>query len=312
MYPESPSEGNRWPRRGAGGKLAALRGPCNSPRVKIGLFGINFGLAANVETMLGLARAAEQAGLDSVWTGEHVVLPSPRVPPSPAEPETPMLDPAVALAYVAAETTRIRLGTGVIILPQRNPIVLAKELASVDVVSRGRLIFGLGSGYLEPEFRAIGAPFSQRGAVTDEAIRVLKALWTMERPAFEGRFFRFAGIDAYPRPVQRPHPPIVVGGMSEFGARRAARFGNGWYGFLTDLEATRRSLGWIRGFIAEGLRPPDLGEVEISVTPPPPVTADSVKQYEDLGVHRLIPVLRARTLDDGLRQVEQLGKLVAG
>lgn len=296
----------------AGGKLAALRGPCNSPRVKIGLFGINFGLAANVETMLGLARAAEQAGLDSVWTGEHVVLPSPRVPPSPAEPETPMLDPAVALAYVAAETTRIRLGTGVIILPQRNPIVLAKELASVDVVSRGRLIFGLGSGYLEPEFRAIGAPFSQRGAVTDEAIRVLKALWTMERPAFEGRFFRFAGIDAYPRPVQRPHPPIVVGGMSEFGARRAARFGNGWYGFLTDLEATRRSLGWIRGFIAEGLRPPDLGEVEISVTPPPPVTADSVKQYEDLGVHRLIPVLRARTLDDGLRQVEQLGKLVAG
>ena len=312
MYPESPSEGNRWPRRGAGGKLAALRGPCNSPRVKIGLFGINFGLAANVETMLGLARAAEQAGLDSVWTGEHVVLPSPRVPPSPAEPETPMLDPAVALAYVAAETTRIRLGTGVIILPQRNPIVLAKELASVDVVSGGRLIFGLGSGYLEPEFRAIGAPFSQRGAVTDEAIRVLKALWTMERPAFEGRFFRFAGIDAYPRPVQRPHPPIVVGGMSEFGARRAARFGNGWYGFLTDLEATRRSLGWIRGFIAEGLRPPDLGEVEISVTPPPPVTADSVKQYEDLGVHRLIPVLRARTLDDGLRQVEQLGKLVAG
>jgi len=312
MYPESPSEGNRWPRRGAGGKLAALRGPCNSPRVKIGLFGINFGLAANVETMLGLARAAEQAGLDSVWTGEHVVLPSPRVPPSPAEPETPMLDPAVALAYVAAETTRIRLGTSVIILPQRNPIVLAKELASVDVVSRGRLIFGLGSGYLEPEFRAIGAPFSQRGAVTDEAIRVLKALWTMERPAFEGRFFRFAGIDAYPRPVQRPHPPIVVGGMSEFGARRAARFGNGWYGFLTDLEATRRSLGWIRGFIAEGLRPPDLREVEISVTPPPPVTADSVKQYEDLGVHRLIPVLRARTLDDGLRQVEQLGKLVAG
>ena len=312
MYPESPSEGNRWPRRGAGGKLAALRGPCNSPRVKIGLFGINFGLAANVETMLGLARAAEQAGLDSVWTGEHVVLPSPRVPPSPAEPETPMLDPAVALAYVAAETTRIRLGTGVIILPQRNPIVLAKELASVDVVSGGRLIFGLGSGYLEPEFRAIGAPFSQRGAVTDEAIRVLKTLWTMERPAFEGRFFRFAGIDAYPRPVQRPHPPIVVGGMSEFGARRAARFGNGWYGFLTDLEATRRSLGWIRGFIAEGLRPPDLGEVEISVTPPPPVTADSVKQYEDLGVHRLIPVLRARTLDDGLRQVEQLGKLVAG
>src|SRR5262249_34682895 len=127
---------------------------------------------------------------------------------------------------------------------------------------------------------------------------------------FEGRFFRFASIDAHPRPVQRPHPPIVVGGMSEFGARRAARFGNGWYGFLTDLEATRRSLGWIRGFVAEGLRPPDLGEVEISVTPPPPLTADSVKQYEDIGVHRPLPARRARTLDEGLRAVEERGKLV--
>src|SRR5215813_612451 len=278
--------------------------------MKIGLFSINFGVCGNLEAMISVAKAAEQAGLESVWTAEHVVLPDPRVPPSPSEPQTPFFDPLIALSHIAAYTSHLRLGTGIIILPQRNPVVLAKELASLDVLSRGRLIFGLGSGYLEPEFRAIGAPFSQRGAVTDEAIRVLKALWTMERPAFEGRFFRFAGIDAHPRPVQRPHPPIVVGGMSEFGARRAARFGNGWYGFLTDLEATRRSLGWIRGFAAEGLRPPDLGEVEISVTPPPPVTADSVKQYEDIGVHRLIPVLRARTLDDGLRQVEQLGKLV--
>src|SRR5262249_19891141 len=159
----------------------------------------------------------------------------------PREPQTPFLDPLIALSHIAAQTVRLRLGTGIVILPQRNPVVLAKELASLDAVSKGRLIFGLGAGYLEPEFRAVGAPFEQRGAVTDEAIDVLKALWTMKHPAYQGRFFSFEGIDAQPRPVQTPHPPIVVGGMSRHGARRAARYGNGWYGFRTDLEATRRS-----------------------------------------------------------------------
>ena len=156
--------------------------------MKIGLFGINFGLAGGVDAMVRIAKAAEEAGLESVWTGEHVVLPDPRVPPSPSSPQTPFLDPVVALSHVAAHTSRLRLGTGVIILPQRNPVVLAKELASLDVVSKGRLIFGLGSGYLEPEFRAVGAAFERRGAVTDEAIAVLKALWTMEKPEHEGRF----------------------------------------------------------------------------------------------------------------------------
>src|SRR5262249_31767166 len=151
--------------------------------------------------------------------------------PSPSEPQTPFLDPLIALSHIAAHTTNIRLGTGIIILPQRNPVVLAKELASLDVVSKGRLIFGLGAGYLEPEFRAIGAPFEHRGAVTNESIEVLKALWTMPQPACEGRFFSFSDIDAQPRPVQKPYPPIVVGGISQHGARRAVRYGNGWYGF---------------------------------------------------------------------------------
>jgi probable F420-dependent oxidoreductase len=277
--------------------------------MKIGLFGINFGLAGGVDAMVRIAKAAEDAGLESVWTGEHVVLPDPRVPPSPVSPQTPFLDPVVALSHVAAHTTRLRLGTGVIVLPQRNPVVLAKELASLDVVSKGRLIFGLGSGYLEPEFRAVGAAFEQRGAVTDEAIGVLKALWTMEKPEHQGRFFSFGSIDAQPRPVQKPHPPIVVGGMSRNGARRAARHGNGWYGFLTDPAATRRSLDWIRGCIANGERPPELGEIEISVTPPPPVTRDVVEAYAALGVHRLIPALRIARLEDVERFVGDLGAL---
>ncbi|HXI93623.1 MAG TPA: LLM class F420-dependent oxidoreductase [Blastocatellia bacterium] len=278
--------------------------------MKIGLFGINFGVAGNVDAMIEIAKAAEASGIESVWTGEHVVLPDPRVAPSPSDPQTPLLDPAVALSHIAAHTERLRLGTGVIILPQRNPLVLAKELASVDVVSRGRLIFGLGAGYLEPEFRALGAPFEDRGAVTDEAIEAIKALWTMEKPAYKGRFFSFEGIDSQPRPVQKPHPPIVVGGMSRSGARRAARYGNGWYGFLTDIDATSRSIEWIHGCIAKGVRPAELGDIEISVTPPMRVTREVIDRFEEIGVHRLIPVSNATTLDEVLRFVDKLGGII--
>jgi probable F420-dependent oxidoreductase len=279
--------------------------------MKIGLFGINFGLAGDVDAMISIARAAEACGIESVWTGEHVVLPDPRVAPSPSDPQTPLLDPAVALSHIAAHTTKLRLGTGVIILPQRNPLVLAKELASVDVVSKGRLIFGLGAGYLEPEFKALGAPFEDRGAVTDEAIEAIKALWTMEKPAYKGRFFSFEGIDAQPRPVQKPHPPIVVGGMSRSGARRAARYGNGWYGFLTDFEATARSLRWIQGYIENGECPAELGEIEISVTPPKRLTRELIDRYEEVGVHRLIPASNGTSLDEALRLVDEIGEIAS-
>jgi probable F420-dependent oxidoreductase len=280
--------------------------------MKIGLFGINFGIAGTADAMVRIAVAAEETGLESVWTGEHVVLPDPQAPPSPSPPQTPFLDPAVALAHVAASTTRIRLGTGVIILPQRNPLVLAKELASVDVVSGGRLVFGLGSGYLEPEFRALGAPYEQRGPVTDESIEVIRALWTMEKPGYDGRFFAFSGIDAQPRPVQKPHPPIVVGGMSRRAARRAARYGNGWYGFMTDVGTTERSIRWIREYADAGERPAALGPIEISVTPPPPLTPEVVEEYAAIGVHRLIPWAPAPTVDAMLDFVDSLGRLAAG
>jgi probable F420-dependent oxidoreductase len=279
--------------------------------MKIGFFGINFGVAGESDAMVTIAKAAEAAGLESVWTGEHVVLPDPRIPPSPVDPQTPMLDPAIALSHIAAHTERLRLGTGIIILPQRNPLVLAKELASLDVVSKGRLIFGLGAGYLEPEFRALGSPFEDRGAVTDESIEVLNALWTTDKPAYKGRFFSFSGIDAYPRPVQKPHPPIVVGGMSRNAARRTARYGNGWYGFRTDIETTARNIEWIQGYIASGERPAGLGEVEISVTPPMRLTTDIVDRYSEIGVHRLIPGIHATTLGEALRLVEGLGEIAS-
>jgi len=131
-----------------------------------GLFDINLGACSEPETASRIARLAEGVGFESLWAGEHVVLPDPREPPSPMEPHDRILDPIIALTFLAAQTHRVRLGTGIIILPQRNPLVLAKEIASLDVLSRGRFIFGIGVGYLEPEFRALGIPFAARGART--------------------------------------------------------------------------------------------------------------------------------------------------
>jgi probable F420-dependent oxidoreductase len=257
--------------------------------MQFGIFGINSGACASGAMAAEIAAAAEAAGFESVWTGEHVVLPDPQVPPSPVPPETPFLDPAVALTLVAARTQRVRLGTGIIILPQRNPLVLAKELASVDVISGGRLIFGLGIGYLKPEFDALGAPFEHKGARAIDYLEAMLALWTEERPAYHGRYVSFAGIQALPRPIQRPHPPIVIGGRSPQAYRRAVTHANGWYGFALDRADTAACLAGLREASAQHERPAALGPLEISVTPRGPLDLDTVKQFADAGVHRLIP-----------------------
>jgi probable F420-dependent oxidoreductase len=263
--------------------------------MKLGVFGINTGPLAEPDAMLRVARAAEQAGFDSVWTGEHVVLPDPQAPPSPAPPEFPMLDPAVALAFLAAGTERLLLATGIVILPQRNPLVLAKEMASLDVVSKGRLVLGIGAGYLQAEFDALGAPFAERGPVTDEAIDALRALWGQPQPHFAGRFFSFSGVNAFPRPVQQPGPPIVVGGFTRPAFRRALLRGQGWYGFAMDVEATRRAVAAIRQLENQLERPPALGPLALMVTPPPaPIDRDGVARYAELGVERLILLPPAR------------------
>jgi probable F420-dependent oxidoreductase len=256
--------------------------------MKLGVFGINVGPCATPAGALAVARAAEECGYESVWTGEHVVLPDPQVPPSPVPAATPFLDPAVALAYLAGGTRTIKLATGIIILPQRNPAVLAKELASVDVVSDGRLIFGIGVGYLKPEFDALGIAFDRKGARTDDYLAAILALWTQEHPVHRGEFASFAGIQAMPRPVQRPHPPIVVGGGTPAAFRRAVKYGNGWYGFARDLVTTRAALDGLRQAAAAVARPAALGDLEISVTPTEPLDRDVVRRYEDLGVHRLV------------------------
>jgi probable F420-dependent oxidoreductase len=256
--------------------------------MKFGLFGINFGACADPDGARRVAQAAEEGGFESLWTGEHVVLPDPQAPPSPSPPDVPFLDPAVALAHVAAHTKTIRLGTGIIILPQRNPAVLAKELTSVDVVSNGRLTFGLGIGYLKAEFDALGIPFEDKGARAIEYLAAILALWTQEKPRYEGRFVSFSGIQSQPRPVQKPHPPIVIGGHSEPAFRRAVLHANGWFGFALDLERTAKCIEGLREAEKTHARPPALGPLEISVAPRGKLDTDVVKRYADLGVERLI------------------------
>jgi probable F420-dependent oxidoreductase len=256
--------------------------------MKFGYFGLNMGPFCDAENMASLVRLVEEVGFESIWTGEHVVLIDPQAPPSPAPPETPFLDTIAALAFAAAHSRKLLLGSGIILLPQRNPVVLAKELAGVDVLSGGRLLFGAGVGYVPGEYETLGIPFAERGARMDEHIDVIRTLWTQEKPQFSGRFTNFSGIQSRPRPHQRPHPPIHVGGMSTAAHRRAVARGNGWYGFFQDLAATEASLGSLKEAAKEIERPVELGDLEISITPPGAVDADTVKRFEDLGVHRLI------------------------
>jgi probable F420-dependent oxidoreductase len=259
--------------------------------VRFGIFGINFGLCADPDALAEIAELAEELGFDSLWTGEHVVLPDPQVPPSPAPPLTPMLHPSTALAFAAAVTEEVRLGTGITLIAQRNPVVLAKEMASLDVLCDGRLILGIGAGYLEAEFEALGVPFSERGARTDEYIDVLRELWSSEEPAFDGDFVRFSGIQQRPRPPRRERTPIHGGGMSAVAYRRAVMSCQGWYGFAMDLESTAVSLEGIDAAADALDRPEWLGDLEISVTPRETPDVDDVDAYEDLGVDRLILML---------------------
>jgi probable F420-dependent oxidoreductase len=259
--------------------------------MKLGLFGINMFDFARPEPFIDAVQRAEAAGFDSVWAGEHVVLPDPQAPPSPMAPQDPALDSLVALTWAAAHSSTIRLATGILILPQRNPVVLAKQVASLDVLSNGRVSLGVGVGYLEPEFAAIGADFAARGAVTDEYLDALEQLWYDEHPEYHGTFVDFAGVDAFPRPVQKPIP-LVIGANQPPAYRRAVRRAHGWYGFALTPEGTADSLAELRDAAARVERLPELGELEITVTPRGRLTPERVEAFAELGVDRLVVVPR--------------------
>ncbi|MBO0730529.1 MAG: TIGR03619 family F420-dependent LLM class oxidoreductase [Acidimicrobiaceae bacterium] len=278
--------------------------------MKLGLFSINMGARSEPDQLVAAAQAAEAAGFDSVWAGEHVVVPDPQVPPSPMAPHDPCLDPLLALTWAAAATNTVKLATGIVILPQRNPVVLAKQLASLDVLSRGRLLFGIGVGYLEPEFRAIGANFEERGAVTDEFLASMTHLWYDEQPAYQGHFVSFSGVDAHPRPAQRAIP-VVVGGHSPAAYRRAVAHGDGWYGYALTPDSARQCLEGLRKAAGSVTRPAERGDLEITVSPRGRLTQEDAAAFAEAGVHRLV-VLPRPEADGAARAIEAAQKAVDG
>jgi probable F420-dependent oxidoreductase len=249
--------------------------------------------------MARVGALAEELGYDSLWLGEHVVVPDPRRPPSPMEPEDPILDSLVGIGFLAARTERVRLATGIVILPQRNPVVLAKQLASLDVLSGGRLVFGMGVGYVEPEMSAVGVPMERRGTRAIEYLQAMRALWEHERPSFEGEFVSFSDVNAHPRPVQEP-VPVIMGGHSQAAHRRAVKHADGWYGFMLNAEETAEQVASLRARLAEAGRAED--DFEVSVTPRGRMDAEKIAAFGRAGVNRLVLMPR---IEYSIEQVEE-------
>ena len=232
-----------------------------------------------------------------------------------------MLDTIMALTWIAAHTKRVRIASGIIVLPLRNPLLLAKELATLDVVSGGRLIIGVGAGWMEAEFKALGVPMEKRGERMDDALRAMRAIWTMEHPEHDGPSISFRGIASRPRPLQRPTPPIVIGGESSSAFRRAVTLGNGWYGFGLTLEQTKQHLDNLRQAAEHHARPAELGNLEITVTPVGPFDRRTVEAFAAAGVHRLVVLPNHESshtqrhspvpLDDILRNIETVSQIAA-
>jgi probable F420-dependent oxidoreductase len=193
--------------------------------VRLGICLPHYGRPIEPSRLVQLAARAEEAGLDSVWVTDHVIVPRD----ASLIYRSDMLDPLAVLPWLAGVTERIALGTSVIVLPYRSPLPVAKLLASVDVLSGGRLIVGVAVGWVEGEFEALGVPFRERGRRTDEAIELFRAVWTQEYPEIKTATHRLSGVKASPMPLQKPRPPILVGGASDAAMRRAARLGDGWH-----------------------------------------------------------------------------------
>ena len=279
--------------------------------MKLGVFGINAGRTIGPGPTARLAGRCEELGYDSWWAGEHVVLPSPRVAPAPMRPTDPILDPLVHLAYVAGATDRMLLGTGIIILPQRNPLVLAKQIATLDLLSGGRFVFGVGVGYLEPELTAFGVPMSRARQPHRRSPR-RHARHLVRRGAGLVRWS--AHLVRRPRRASRGRrAPSPSSSAVERVVRTAGRSNRDTGGTASSCRRKSRPsrCQQLGEAAARFDRPAELGELEISITPAVPLTADLLKAYADAGVHRLIvyPVT-ARDEAEAERFLEEHAALV--
>lgn len=283
--------------------------------MKIGLIPVNVG-QERVEGLVGLASKAEEVGLESVWTFEHAIVPMDYQSKYPysadgkmgVAPETPFIDPLIALATVAAHTQRLRLGTGVNILSQSNPLLLAKQAASLDRVSSGRFMLGIGIGWLREEFRAMGVPFERRGARFDDAVQGMRKVWSGEVVEHSSEFLDWTGFKSHPLPVQNPLP-VIIGGSKGKAFARVAKYGDGWYAPTASVDQLKPLLEPLgEACAAEGRA---VSSVEISCMWVPALEGpDVVKQYEDLGVSRLIIPLQALGAGNPIENLERFGNEV--
>lgn len=256
----------------------------------------NVGPMAFAEGAVGIAQAAEAGGFESLWTVEHTVVPSgyessypySKSGKMPGGEENDIPDPLIWLSFVAAATSTIRLGTGILILPQRNPVVLAKEVATLDRLSGGRVELGIGVGWLAEEFDAIGIPFDERGKRADDNIAAMRALWTQDKATYDGGFTSFTDAIARPQPTQDPLP-ITIGGHSTIAARRAGRIGNGFFPGRGNHEELAALFEVVRSTAVEHGRDPDAIELMVGAGGAVGQEAiDKIKALADLGVSRIV------------------------
>jgi probable F420-dependent oxidoreductase len=264
--------------------------------MKIGLAAIGIGAGAQPQVMSATARAAEHAGFARLWMGEHVVLfdsHDSRYPYSP-DGRLPLagpvdwLDPFVALGYAAAVTERSGLATGICLLPEHHPVILAKTAATLDHIARGRFSLGIGIGWMEEEFAARGIPFARRAERTREYVAAMRRLWSDESASFHGEFVNFDSARSFPKPA-RGRIPIIVGGESDAALRRAAEYGDGWYGFNLGIAEVSERIRRLREFIAARGR--DISGFEIVVAPfGKPCTPGDLAGYREAGVDEIVIV----------------------
>lgn len=264
--------------------------------MQIGFLAVGIGVTADPDIIATVAHTAEQAGFHSLWAPEHVVLikdhqskyPYAASGQLPFDTRLPILDPWATLAYAAAHTKTLRLGTGICLVPEHNPVVLAKLIASVDVLSHGRVDFGVGIGWLAEEFAAVNVPWERRAERTREYLRAMKLLWTEEEPEFSSAFYQFPKVHMFPKPVQKPYPPIIFGGESTPALKRVGEVGDGWFGLNVTIEDAQAKIPRMKHYAEAAGRNPNklqfFASPGIGIVP----DLDMIKRYRDAGVQQVI------------------------
>lgn len=264
-----------------------------------------------------VAKCAEDLGFASFWVPEHAVLPvhySSKYPGTPDGRIPPAVgiiaDPFVALARASATTTKIQLGTGVCLVPERNPLVMAKEIATLDHFSGGRFLFGIGAGWLKEESEIMGADFQHRWTQTRDAIYAMKELWTKEESAYYGSYYNFPAVRSFPKPAQKPHPPVLLGGSSKYVYKRIAEWGDGW--LPTGMKIDKIQEGWatITDLAQKKGRDPKSLTLIVFGAPGQFRTRDDLKPLEQIGVTHATIWLKKTGKIEAIAEVEGLAKAV--